>query len=206
MSFKTILPIILIVIVSSNCAFAVNSNPTYPANVSNALDSAGENRVELEKVLSIYRNDSLKYEAACYLIGNMPGHSYVTYKLVDTNNVEIPFNALDYPTYDSLTHSFDSLQAKRGSLDFRKKDEVEDIYTIKADFLINHIDYAFRAWKGKPWAKKLSFDQFCRSVLPYRGSNEPLETWRPYFLGQVFRSLLENERLHRPDRSRRSHQ
>mgnify|MGYP001164469204 CR=1 FL=1 len=40
-----------------------------------ALQQAGENRVELEKVLSRYQidpADSLKYRAACFLIENMP--------------------------------------------------------------------------------------------------------------------------------------
>ncbi|NOY89367.1 MAG: transglutaminase domain-containing protein, partial [FCB group bacterium] len=36
-------------------------------------------------------------------------------------------------------------------------------------------------WRTKPWAKKLTFKQFCNYVLPYRGSNEPLEPWRKEF-------------------------
>ena len=39
-----------------------------------ALQFAGKNRVELEKVLTHYANDSLKLEAAKFLIRNMPGH------------------------------------------------------------------------------------------------------------------------------------
>ncbi len=153
----------------------------YPSEITSVLDSAGDNRMELEKVLFHFKSDSLKFKAACYLIKNMPGHSYVTYKLVDTAGNEIPFDALDYPAYDSLTKTFNSLQAKTGELDFKKKDLFEDVKAIKAGLLINHIDYAFLAWQEKPWARWLSFDQFCGYVLPYRGSNEPLEDWRPYF-------------------------
>ena len=42
-----------------------------------ALKAAGENRTELEMVLEHYRTediDPLKYEAAKYLIANMPAH------------------------------------------------------------------------------------------------------------------------------------
>ena len=39
-----------------------------------ALTLAGENRTELEKVLQYYKDDSLKYKAACFLIENMPYH------------------------------------------------------------------------------------------------------------------------------------
>ena len=42
-------------------------------DLENALRQAGENRSQLEQVLDHYRNDSLKYKAACFLIANMPG-------------------------------------------------------------------------------------------------------------------------------------
>lgn len=49
-----------------------------PTMLDFALRYAGENRVELEKVLDHYRNDSLKYRAAVFLIGNMPYHYFYT--------------------------------------------------------------------------------------------------------------------------------
>ena len=45
----------------------------YPADVELALKLAGDNRVELEKVLEYFKDDLLKYKAAVFLIGNMPG-------------------------------------------------------------------------------------------------------------------------------------
>ena len=49
----------------------------YPAGVEETLSQAGKNRGELEKVLRHYRQhpeDSLKYQAACFLIDNMKWH------------------------------------------------------------------------------------------------------------------------------------
>ncbi|MFR7877647.1 MAG: hypothetical protein ACLU4J_15270, partial [Butyricimonas paravirosa] len=49
----------------------------YPAGVEETLSQAGRNRDELEKVLRHYREhpeDSLKYQAACFLIDNMKWH------------------------------------------------------------------------------------------------------------------------------------
>jgi len=46
----------------------------YPAGVEETLSQAGRNRGELKKVLRHYREhpeDSLKYQAACFLIDNM---------------------------------------------------------------------------------------------------------------------------------------
>lgn len=51
-----------------------------------ALSQAGENRVELEKVLYRYQSnpsDSLKYRAARFLIENMPSYTYYKGKLLE---------------------------------------------------------------------------------------------------------------------------
>ncbi len=48
----------------------------------------------------------------------------------------------------------------RIDIPFKKKEKIYDLHSITADFLINQIDYAFKAWREKPWAKDLSFDAF----------------------------------------------
>ena len=51
-----------------------------------ALQQAGKNRAELEKVLLCYQAnpaDSLKYKAACFLIENMPYYTYYKGKLLE---------------------------------------------------------------------------------------------------------------------------
>jgi hypothetical protein len=152
----------------------------YPPQVTQALEQAGNNLAELEKVLANYSTpgDSLKFKAACFLISNMPGHSYVIYKLTDTAKTEISFNILDYDNYDELVKAAEELEKKHGTTDFGTKDYAYDLDSITANLLIENIDFAFKAWNEKPWARELSFDQFCQYVLPYRGSNEPLEYWR----------------------------
>ncbi len=170
--------LLFISLLATSCAL----NP-YPPEVTAALESAGENRAELEKIIATFAtgDDTLKLQAAYYLIGNMEGHCFGTYQLQDTMGNEIAFNVLDYPDYSALTTSFDTLEEKLGVLDFVKGEKVYDLETITADFLITQIDYAFRAWREKPWAQGFSFEEFCRYILPYRGSNEPLEPWRELF-------------------------
>ncbi|MFC1475630.1 transglutaminase-like domain-containing protein [Candidatus Zixiibacteriota bacterium] len=156
---------------------------TYPPEVRAALANAGENRAELEQVIATFvaADDTLKLQAAYFLIGNMEGHCLATYQLQDTAGNEIEFNVLDYPDYPALTASFDTLEENFGVLDFVKGEKIHDLETITADFLITQINYAFRAWREKPWARDFSFADFCRYILPYRGSNEPLEPWREIF-------------------------
>ncbi len=149
--------------------------------VATVLAEAGDNRDELQQVLDHYaaEGDSLKLDAARFLIGNMQGHSYVTYYLHDTTDNKIPFKVTDYEDFDALLSAADALEDRHGSLDFSRHDPEYDINTITAEFLITNIDYAFRAWRERSWAHGLSYENFRDYVLPYRGSNEPLESWRP---------------------------
>lgn len=165
----------------------------YTSEIASILDKAGENRSQLENVITHYEaeGDSLKLEAALYLIANMEGHSYITYYLHDSSDTEIEFEVTDYADYDELTAAADSIEAERGLIDFAKREVIEDIHTITADYLIAQIDLAFRAWREKEWARHLTFEQFKEYVLPYRGSNEPLEPWRERFWDK-YQSILEN--------------
>ena len=175
---------IVVIFVLLSVASVTSADDTlYPPDVAAVLDTAGENRSQLENVIEHYveADDSLMLQAAYYLIANMEGHCYVTYGLYDTSGLEIDFNPLDYPDYATLLVAFDTLEERHGSLDFQRNDTTYDVHTITADFLIDQIDFAFRAWREKPWAHTLSFDTFCKYVLPYRGSSEPLESWRSEF-------------------------
>ncbi len=176
---------VILLALAALAIFGWNCSPTsdYPPDVAAALKKAGGNRKELKKVLTHYvsQGDTLKLKAAFYLIGNMEDHCYVTYALQDSSGQELPFNILDYPDFDSLLAAVDSLEKQYGEIDFERKVRVNDLDSITADYLIEQIDYAFRAWRERPWARQTSFECFCDYVLPYRGSNEPLESWRSIF-------------------------
>ncbi len=154
-----------------------------PENVSNVLEKAGANRTELEKVLDAYQapEDAEKYDAACFLIGNMSDKCYAGFEVSDSSDNIIGFSALDYHDYNAMTRAWDSIVRIRGKLHQQRIDLVYDYEIISADYLINNINRAFYVWKNNSWTKFLSFDQFCEYILPYRSTNEPLEEWREYF-------------------------
>ncbi len=159
-------------------------SPSHPQQVVEALEAADDNRGELEKVIAHYTsdNDSLKLEATYFLIANMEGHGYITYDLIDSAGAKVDFNVLDYSDYEALKAAVDTLESRHGELDFEKREMIYDFNSITGDFLINQIDFAFSAWRQRPWSREFSFEQFCEYILPYRGSNEPLENWRETFL------------------------
>ncbi len=157
-----------------------------PEDVTAVLELAGDNRAELEKVIQHYKDNGevIKEEAAYFLIGNMEGHSYIKYLLVDTAGKEVDFDVLNYPDYKHMVAGWDSVESKIGDIHNKVDTIIKDYSVITADYLIENIYLAFEAWNNNPWAKRLSFDQFCEYVLPYRGSSEPLDEWRAYFVNQ----------------------
>ena len=159
----------------------------YPKNVEQALRLAGDNRTELERVLEHYRKDSkdiLKYRAACFLITNTPFYSHIEMGM-DSLNYKI-FNIMK--TYSiSQEQALDSLRKKSPKL-YRYKN---DIGIINSDFLINNIEWAFKAWEESPWGKNVSFDHFCSEILPYRVGTEPLEEWREQYYN-YFKPILDS--------------
>jgi len=157
-----------------------NTNNIIPDNVATMLDSAKSNKQELLKVINHYKEnpkDSLKLKSAYFLISNMYQQAYYKAKLVDTNKTRVDFSVLDYPDYKTMVSAWDSIEKKIGTIDYTRDTIIYDLQYVKADYLIENIDLAFKAWQ-KPWAKFLNFDEFCEYILPYRSSNEPIESWR----------------------------
>jgi len=158
-----------------------------PESVIAILDKAGDNREELEKVIKHYKESGevLKEEAAYFLIGNMEDHGYLDYVLLDSIGKKVDFDVLSFKDYEALLDGWDQIEEKRGEIHFKVDTLITDFENINADYLIQNIDLAFEAWEGYPWAKHLSFDQFCEYVLPYRSSNEPMEEWRSFFMDEL---------------------
>lgn len=153
----------------------------WPAHVRVALSKAGDNRSELERVLEHYRaaGDEQKLTAAQFLIANMEGHGYAANAFRDPEENWVEFDALDYADFKQAQAALDALEQEHGELNYKCKHFHKDLETITAAQLIENIDLAFQAWHQKPWARDLSFEAFCEYVLPYRGSNEPINSFRP---------------------------
>lgn len=144
--------------------------------LEHSLEAAKDNRKELEHVLKHYKQDSLKYQAACYLIEHMQG----CYSYKDTR-----IDSLKSLRWMSVAHNekawLDSVTGIWGGFSYLFSPKVYDVRVITADYLIKNIDHAFEVWNKQPWAKYYTFDDFCRYVLPYRVGDEPLEWWREVY-------------------------
>lgn len=146
---------------------------------------AGDNRAELEKVLFHYQHDSLKLEAARFLLIHMKDrHSYRGEGI------------------DSVRQALIETSRQQGFMERRRRDKwrafsyvgspkVYDAQVIKADYLIENIDLAFEAWKQRGWDKYCPFDVFCNYLLPYWVGDEIPDCWRRVYR-ERFQPVLDS--------------
>ena len=124
-----------------------------------ALNTAEDNRNELEKVLRRYSanpQDSLKYKAACFLIKNMPYYFYRTSKQRD--NYLTYFEWLKNDKYSPQILS-DSIKRTFGPIgDLETK---YDIREVDSAYLCHNIEWAFKVWQEQSWGKNIPFEMFC---------------------------------------------
>ena len=117
-----------------------------------ALQQAKDNKEELEKVLTHFENDSLKYRAACFLIENMPYHDYYEGK-------ELEKYLKYFEVYSDGKHKpqqiVDSLKKADGAFSLRLLSHKYDIQNIDSALLVHNIEWAFKVWQEQPWGKNV---------------------------------------------------
>lgn len=155
-----------------------------------ALEHAGNNRMELEKVLQHYAEDTLKRHAAQFLIENMPYHFSLVEELVAPDGRAYYPDITRLGNEASVKRHCDSLIVAGYQV---RKEHVYDIQTLTATYLIQQIDLAFEMWQ-KPWAKDISFADFCRYILPYRVENERVTSLRGELMNKYL-PLLDSAKV-----------
>lgn len=156
--------------------------------LSFAFQYAGENSRELEKVLEYYRDDSLKREAAQYLITNMPGLKGYDRRLIkDLESV--------YEKHIRISQKYnwekpqgwrneiaEMWEREQPHIDLLKYPMIPDLQIIKAEWLIQEIELAFKAWQENAYTKEAPFEDFCMYILPYRFTDQfCLDNYRQLF-------------------------
>mgnify|MGYP006913768962 CR=1 FL=1 len=140
-----------------------------------ALNLAGDNRAELQKVLDRYKEeDGDKYRAACFLIENMPFHGAYEEAWRITGSISV--NTFHFLIPGMCQELIDSLKRADGEFSINQLTYKRDIMTVDSAFLVNHIEWAFKVWREQPWGKHVDFDTFCEYILPYRIGDEPLSS------------------------------
>ena len=58
---------------------------------------------------------------------------------------------------------------------------IDDLQSLSAEFLIQHVEYAYKAWREAAWSESISKDIFLNNILPYSNITETRESWRKDF-------------------------
>lgn len=138
-----------------------------------AFQIAGNNAVELKKVLSYYQNDSIKLDAAMYLIENMIGKYSLDHKIRYRNEI--------YSADDFVNLFKDSVCSLLPNIEFVTEDPTIDLEVLDSETLIKNIDLAFEAKDRYWWCNQLEESTFYETILPYRAFNEPNDGWREFY-------------------------
>ena len=185
--------VLLIVVLRWQIVDKVVSKREPLSSLDIALQSASENRKELEKILCHYRinmTDSLKYKAACFLIENMPFYFYSDGEQLE--NYKSYYVWLKPSKGKTSEQVADSVKKMFGAMSVSKNKR--DIMEIDSAYLCHNIDWAFKVWQEQPWGKNISFETFCEYLLPYRIGDEPLSYWRETYY-EKYNSLLDSLRM-----------
>lgn len=176
--------------------FLISCRP-YPDKVEQALILSGNHKEELIKVLEYYRDkDDLKFDAACFLIGNMPYHKskiqqelpaayYCYFRKIDSICRTDSDAVKDESLKRCLGKIFDSIPIP---LETQSK---PDIQFLSADYLIDNIELAFDEWQSSALLRQLSFDDFKEWILPYRTVDESLVDDKRTLRSIIFERLTE---------------
>ena len=162
---------------------------TYHDELKLALNFAGENKGELQKVLRHYEGDTLKYRAACFLIENMPYHIFYEGKGLESY---YRYFELAKGQKDEARLIVDSLN-RRGGFNIDRLVRKSDIEELDSAYLVDNIDFAFKVWHEQPWGKNVCFEDFCEYILPYKIGDELPVRWRNYFYDK-FNPVLDSLR------------
>ena len=166
----------------------------YPKDVLQALELAGDNRHELEKVLAHYQNlgERKKLKAAYYLIANMEGKGYYAGGIIDA------YQPL-FLKIDSLNQAGASLEVRSEAMKMEWSQLVKTVGApapakavyypdekhLTADFLIASIDHAFMLRDSLPWCRQLKKSLFYEYILPYRVKRETPHEWRMHLFEKM---------------------
>lgn len=154
----------------------------------NPVDKTRYGRVK-ENVIKYYEEsgDTEKIKASKYLLEGACRHDFYDEGAIDVYRDKIM--RLDIPCRkDSLTRAWEMACA------FSLEDVVNkcDTTFLDEDFLRENIDEAFAAWRNAPWHEDVPFDLFCEYILPYRVSDERLQSHTRRILREKYQPLIEN--------------
>lgn len=132
-------------------------------------------------------SDSLKREAALFIIENMKFHASEIPIVVNKNNRTIM-------PIDFKHENINKLLLLRDSNEISIINRIiPDSNTVNSNSIIENINLAFSVWNKFEWNKNVPKNIFFEYLLPYKIFNEPLSNWRKEFYFLFLNNELKND-------------
>ena len=146
MAVKTVLKAIYFLLGCTMLACSKASSDS----LEEALLQAGDNKEHLEAVLRHFQDDPQKYEAARFIISNMPYSASYSENSRDMERYYECYRIFSKFGSRGLT-KVDSVKKSGRIPSFDRNSLTKDITTVDSSFLIKAVDDAFRLKETMPW-------------------------------------------------------
>lgn len=186
MSSRTVLVIFMVLLILAGSIYTVIEYLPFwrtPQIVRANINNSSENFTQILKIIRYYQKEGnkVKLTALYFLLENMPQHLFVDVAIRNEQGMQLDYDSSKFATLEEAQDSLKAIEQKYGEISWYVKKAWRDQETITAALLIENIEEAYNAWQTLPWSKEYDTDTFLNYILPYRGSSEPLDSFRPYF-------------------------
>ena len=158
-----------------------SDKPGIPNDVIDVLNRSGIFKPGLMTIILEFQapEDSLKLEAAYYILRNLENNYTIQHTLVDSSDNEVTINPDKFNDLPSIISYRDSIESTIGRLEYRADTIILDFKNISPKFIIDHINETYEKWEIN--GSDYDFDTYLQLILPYRVANEEIEKYSHHF-------------------------
>jgi len=166
-----------------------------PPDVIEVLNLSGVHKPQLTKFIleCMQTSDSLKLDAAFFMIANLHKNYTAYYKLVDSTGNSYQINPEDYNNLKEIMNYIDSLEYKFGVLSYTADSFAIDYSRISSEFLSENLKQSFFSWKNSKLGLTYDFETYKKFILPFKVDNENIEPFRE-FLSNEFIGIIDSSK------------
>ncbi len=175
-----------------------SKRPGIPPQVVKVLNISGIHKPGLARFIleTELTGDSLKLDAAYFLVSNLATNYTAFYTLQDSSGTEYEIIPNNFKDYAEIKSYLDSIENLNGKLFYSADSFLIDYSEVSTQYLNSTVDKAFGVWRGNLDKRDYSFGLFKKYILPYRVANEEIEPFRD-LLSEKFSSIIDDKKTFR---------
>ena len=172
-----------------------SKRPGIPEDVVDVLDMSGIHKPQLTKFIlkCMQSDDSLKMDAAFFLISNLHRNYTPYYSLTDSSGQSFIIKPDNYENYHSIRLFLDSLENEHGRLLYRADSFEIDYAKTDCHFLWNKLKTSFELREKNKSYLNYDFETFKKYILPFKVASEQIDSFN-LVLYDTFSGLIDTNK------------